>query len=83
MPLIAYSCECGHSEKKLFRQIKDISTNIPCTKCKGQMKKMLSAPSSSSKIVIDNGFQAKSVEILPNIVEINEERSRKNYSNDE
>lgn len=46
------------------------------------MKKLLSAPSSSSKITVDNGFQARAVEIRPDIVEINEERSNKNLRED-
>jgi len=43
------------------------------------MKKMLSAPTSLSKVTVDNGFQAKAVEIIPNIIELNEERSSKDY----
>lgn len=79
MPLIAYVCTCNHSEKKFHRQGKDAPATISCSKCGLSMKKSLSAPSSSSKIVVDNGFQARAVEINPNIVEINKERSEKNY----
>lgn len=43
------------------------------------MKKILSSPSSSSKISVDNGVQARAVEISPDIIETNEERSKKNY----
>lgn len=53
-----------------------------CTICSKNMKKLLSAPSSSSKITVDNGFQARAVEIRPDIVEINEERSNKNLRED-
>jgi len=79
MPLIAYACECNHVEKKFHRQGKDAPAEISCSKCGKQMKKTLSAPSSSSKIVVDNGFQARAVEIVPDIIEINKERSSKNY----
>jgi putative FmdB family regulatory protein len=82
MPLIAYACECNHSEKKFFRQVKDIPATVACPKCEKQMKKLLSSPSSSSKISIDNGIQARAVEITPDIIEINKARSEKNYRED-
>ena len=83
MPLIAYICECAHSTSKLFRRVADAPATIICEKCSKEMKKILSAPNSSSRITIDNGFQAKAVEIIPNILEINEERSKKNYRDDD
>jgi hypothetical protein len=79
MPLISYLCECKNSKKKYYRQVKDVPAVIICDKCEKEMKKCLSSPSSSSKIVVDNGIQARQVEIIPDIVEINEERSNKNY----
>lgn len=83
MPLIAYTCECKHSKSKLFRRVADAPAEFLCDKCGKNMKKTLSGPSSSSKISIDNGFQARAVEIIPNIIEINEERSKKNYSEED
>jgi hypothetical protein len=81
MPLIAYSCKCGNSTKKLIRQSKDAPASFLCERCKiDQMKKMLSSPSSASKITIDNGHMARAVEITPDIIEINEARSNKNYN---
>lgn len=82
MPLIAYSCECKYAIKKFYRSAKDAPTSLTCEKCSKEMKKQLSAPSSQSKIVVDNGIQARSVEIIPNIIEINEERANKNYRED-
>ena len=80
MPLIAYACECGNIAKKMTRQAKDAPAFFICTKCNiGKMKKQLSSPSSSSKITIDNGVQARSVEIMPDIIEINKARSEKDY----
>lgn len=79
MPLIAYLCECKNSKKKYFRQVKDVPAVIICDVCSKEMKKLLSSPTNSSKITVDNGVQARAVEIIPNIVEINEERSRKDY----
>jgi hypothetical protein len=79
MPIFAYSCEEKHLVKKFYRSAKDAPTCLICDECKKEMKKMLSAPSSGSKIVVDNGFQARAVEITPNIIEINQERANKNY----
>lgn len=79
MPLIAYLCENKHISKKLVRQAKDAPISLVCDLCGYVMKKQLSSPSSLSKVVIDNGIQARSVEIIPNIIELNKERSEKDY----
>ena len=79
MPLIHYLCGCKYSTTKFHRKVKDVPTTITCVKCGKEAKKMLSAPSSTSKIVIDNGVQARAVEVNPEIIEINKERSEKNY----
>jgi hypothetical protein len=82
MPLIAYTCECNHSKSKLFRRVAEAPATIVCEKCNKEMRKTLSSPTQSSKITVDNGFQARPVEIMPDIIEVNEERSRKNYTED-
>lgn len=80
MPLIYYVCENKHSIKKFFRQAKAAPALVPCLECDRQMRKSLSAPSSGSKISVDNGVQAKSVEIDLSVIEANVgERSTKNY----
>ena len=79
MPIIAYSCVCKNVIKKFFRSAKDAPSSFVCEKCGGNMKKMLSPPNSLSKITVDNGAQARAVEIVPNIIEINEARSNKTY----
>lgn len=50
--------------------------------CPEMAKKQLKAPSSTSKVVMDNGVQARAVEINPDIVEINKARSDKDYRED-
>jgi len=82
MPLIAYSCEGKHVVKKFVRTAKDAPPFLICAICEKEMKKLLSGGSSSSKILVDNGFQARAVEINPDIVEINEDRSNKNLRED-
>lgn len=80
MPLIAYSCNCGHNFSKMIRQAKDAPAVFVCPSCKNESaKKQLSSPSQSSKIVIDNGVQARAVEVVPDIIEINKARSERNY----
>jgi hypothetical protein len=82
MPLIPYICNsCGFTCKKMLRRAPFPSTLI-CDKCDGSMTRSLRAPSQSSKITVDNGYQARAVEIEPNIVEINEEQSKKNLRED-
>lgn len=84
MPLIAYACVCGHSEKKFIRQAKNAPAGFLCPKCStNDLKKQLSAPTSSSKITVDNGVQARAVEITPDIIEINKARSEKDYRNED
>jgi hypothetical protein len=79
MPLIAFLCKKEHSKKKYYRQVKDIPASIICDECGESMKKCLSSPTNSSKITVDNGVQARAVEIIPDIVEINKARSEKDY----
>jgi hypothetical protein len=82
MPLITYLCECGNTERKFFRRAQEAPDRLSCEKCQKELKKMLSSPSSSSKIVVDNGHQARAVEIIPDIIEINQKRSEKDYRQD-
>jgi hypothetical protein len=79
MPLISYICECKNSTSKYYRQAKESPACLLCGVCGKDMKKSLSAPSTSSKISVDNGVQARAVEIDPNIIAINRERSEKDY----
>lgn len=84
MPLITYKCNCGFSEKKFMRQAKDAPASFVCPQCNtSELKKQLSSPSSGSKIVVDNGVQARAVEIVPDIIEINKARSEKDYRNED
>lgn len=80
MPLIKYACtndQCGKVNSKLYRTGFEVEKEIFCKECKSKSKRILSSPGSSSKITIDNGLQARAVEIDPNIMEINFERAKK------
>lgn len=79
MPIIAYLCECRNITKRFFRGAKEAPQDTFCSMCGKKAIKVLSVPSTSTKITIDDGLQARSVEIIPNIVELNHERSSKDY----
>lgn len=81
MPLINYTCSCGEVYKKYIKSIKESTPTMPC-KCGSQAKKSLGAVSSSYKITIDDGRMARKIEVDPQIQEINDERSSKDYSED-
>jgi putative FmdB family regulatory protein len=78
MPIIVYSCECGENKKKFFRSGKDAPTVFVCPKCGKNMARQLSGPNLRTTLVVDNGVQARSLEIDPNIAQQMEERSQKN-----
>lgn len=82
MPLITYKCECGNTENKFIRKPKEAPITLSCNKCGKESKKMLSAPSSGSKIVIDTPGMARRIEVVPDIIELNKQRTDKDYSKD-
>lgn len=78
MPLIKYLCtdsNCNNAFAAYKSSAKAIEPLIPCKKCGFPSKRTLSAPTSSSKISIDNG-QARAVEVDPNIMELREDWSK-------
>ena len=81
MPIIVFACG-KHSSKRFYRSAQLVPAYITCAECGEEMKKQLSAPSSESKVIVDNGFQARAVEVNPDIVQINKERSDKDYRTD-
>lgn len=86
MPIIAYGCHNRHMHstvKKFYRSAAEAPTSILCEECGESMGRQLSAPSSESKVIVDNGFQARAVEVNPEIIAINKERSNKDYSQED
>ena len=74
MPRIPYSCsECSKTKKKFYKTSKEIENKLEC-ECGGELIRQLSSPSQKSTIVMDNGLQAKAIEINRDIVEIIEDR---------
>lgn len=82
MPLINYSCSCGKVYKKYFNSAKDALSSVDC-ECGAKAVKSFGATTVGHKIVIDNGLMSKSIEISPDIMEINEERSKIDYTEED
>ncbi|HEY5235099.1 MAG TPA: hypothetical protein VIJ14_02875, partial [Rhabdochlamydiaceae bacterium] len=82
MPLINYVCDCGEVFKKYYKTAKDALLTVEC-KCGSKAKKAFGTTSSSHKTVIDNGLMSRRLEIDPNIQEINDDRSAKDYSEED
>ena len=82
MPLINYVCSCGEVQKKYLKSAKDALPTIKC-KCGLNAKKAFGSTSSSHKTVIDNGLMSRRLEIDPEIMEINDARSAKDYSEED
>ena len=78
MPLLHYVCDCGNQTSKFYRQVKMAPVEFACS-CGKEYKKQLSAPSSKSVIQIDNGIQAKSVEVNLETIESNIQNSTKDF----
>ena len=76
MPLIRFLCSeesCNSSFVVFFKMAKDVSAFTECKVCGKKAKRTLSAPTSSSKIVIDNG-QPRAVEVYSDIMDLAEDR---------
>jgi len=76
--LIEYKCnntDCENSIIKQFKSFKQIAPFLDCGACgTGKLERQLSAPSSKSTQVLDNGTQARQVEIMNEVVEKEKER---------
>lgn len=76
--MIRFCCnnpDCNNWIKKLFKDYKDIPPFLDCGSCgTGKMERQLSEPSSKSTQIIDNGIQAKKIEVSNAVVE--KERKR-------
>lgn len=83
MPLINYVCSCGEVLKKYFRSVKDATGTSLCSKCGLEAKKSFGVTSSSHKVTIDNGVMSRKIEVDPSIMEINDERSVRDYTEED
>ena len=80
MPMIKYLCtksECGLSFSLFYKLAKEAEKVVQCKRCNSDAKKTLGSVNQASKITIDSGFQARAVEVDPNIMEQRKERAYK------
>jgi len=67
--LIHYKCEkCEKSTSKYYRKSKDIEDEVNC-ECGDVMDRQLGAPNQNSTQFIDNGLNARKVEVSSTVVE--------------
>jgi hypothetical protein len=78
MPLIKYLCDCN-TVSKFFRNPKDAPSSIPCEICGKSKKKQLSSSYVKSIVIVDNGVQARQVEVDLDLVKDIEDRSTKDF----
>ena len=76
--IVYYVCnnpDCDNHIKKYYRSHKDIVGCLDCGECgTGKLERQLSAPTSKSTQIIDNGIQSRQVEVMDVIVEKERER---------
>ena len=70
---------CGQGDSKFYRKPKDAPPTVPCKFCGQESKKQLKAPSSASKLMIDNGVQARATEVNLEVIEDIKDRSTKDF----
>lgn len=78
MPIMLYVCnnpECDNEISKYYNSIKKIAPFLDCGQCgTGKLEKQLGAPNSHKTQIIDNGLQAKKVELMDSVVEKEQDR---------
>jgi hypothetical protein len=84
--LIHFKCnntDCPNEITKLFKHSKDISSWLDCGECGvGKLERQLSVPSTKSTQMIDNGNQARRVEVMSEVVLKESERLARDTEND-
>jgi hypothetical protein len=70
--LINFCCnndDCKNSIEKYFTKAKDIPPFLECGSCGvGKLERILGAPASKSVQYLDNGMQARAVEVNSEVV---------------
>lgn len=73
MPMIEFVCnnpDCDNQIDKYYRKANEIPPFLDCGQCgTGKLERGLGSPSTVSTQVVDNGLQARSVEVKKHIVE--------------
>ena len=81
MPMIKFKCNnsnCDNEITKFYVKVKDISPFLDCGQCgSGKLERQLGAPSTKSTQIVDNGLQARQVEVPDHVVEQEREKAEK------
>ena len=79
--LIKFICnnpDCDNQITKFYKNFKDIAPFLDCGACgTGKLERTLGAPTSKTTQVIDNGMQARKVEVMNAVVEKEQEKLNK------
>ena len=78
--MIKFVCnnpDCDNNISKYYKVAKDIAPFLDCGACgTGKLERTLGAPSSKSTQFIDNGNQARKVEVMNAVVEREQQRMK-------
>lgn len=78
--MIKFVCnnpDCGNNISKYYKKAKDIAPFLDCGACGvGKLERQLGAPSTKSTQFVDNGSQARKVEVMNAVVEKEQEKNR-------
>jgi len=81
MSLVKFKCnnpECNNFIVKMYKPKIKIPPFLDCGQCGiGKLERVLSAPSSKSTQIIDNGMQERQVEVMREVVEKQQEKIAK------
>lgn len=84
--LIKFACnnpDCNNEITKLFKNKSDIPPFLDCGDCgTGKLERQLSSPSTKSTQMIDNGAQARRVEVMSEVVLKEQEKLSRDSGND-
>ena len=78
--IIEFECnnpDCDNKITKYLRKAVDIPPFLECGECGvGKLERLLLAPTTNSTQIVDNGVQARQVEVKQEVVEKEEEKAR-------
>lgn len=78
--MITYVCnnpDCDNNISKYYKTAKDIAPFLDCGACgTGKLERQLGAPTAKSTQFVDNGVQARKVEVMNAVVEREQEKNR-------
>lgn len=78
--MIKFVCnnpDCDNNISKYYKKAKDINPFLDCGACgTGKLERTLGAPSTKSTQFLDNGNQARKVEVMNAVVEREQQRMK-------